>query len=110
MAEFTYTVRRVDDKHFEISKWGDRPEPLEQYDIVIPNIQSDEGIFCNCQGFRRQKYPLHEHKHIRLVRLFLRQQEPSGRVYEIDGKFPDFKFTIVNASLYSEPLEFDPSD
>ncbi len=111
MNDFTYTVERINPKLYKITKWGDNPEPEDQYGVSIPNPKSDEGIFCACLGFRRQKYPHHEHKHIRLIRLFIAQDEPVGRVYSITGAYPNIAIVVVRESLYTaDKLEFDPSD
>ena len=111
-VEFTYTVCAMDRKgHYEVTKWGDDPEPLEQYDVTVPQVSTADKVFCNCMGFRRQNYDKKDHKHIRLVIEFIKHLEPAGRVYRLDGPSHNVSVIVVKESLFTnEPLTFDPSD
>lgn len=115
--DYTYTVLRNEQESkgrqgtiYNISKWGDADFPQDQYDVFIPfNENGASQAHCSCPGFFRQKYiPRAEHKHLLLVRQFIREGEPQGRVYSLSGGTP----TAVNNSLFTaeDPHKFDPSD
>lgn len=89
---YTYTVRQLLDSktkqpykspHYEVAKFGDDAEPEGVYDVILPG-SGRHSLYCNCPGFWRQKAAKEEHKHIRLVKLFVELGEPAGAVFEID--------------------------
>lgn len=101
--EITYTVRKWTSRTWIITKFGDDGSPLAEYNVV-QTIGTDKGFYCDCPGFRRQKYDSQSHKHIKLVKEFIRQGEPTGRVYALD----QYNDPIVMYEF--DPNAFDPSD
>ena len=48
------------------------------------SIKSRE-VYCDCAGFRIQKYPKIEHKHVKIVQDWKDRGEPEGAQYTIKG-------------------------
>lgn len=113
----TYTVRRISQPttkgniHYEITKFPDgASEPSDQYDVIIPG-RSQDSVYCNCMGFRRQTYAKELHKHVLLVELFRKLGEPIGQLFAIDSVGnPRVVGKVLDAGLIKDHLQFDPSD
>lgn len=73
-----YDVRRFLDYDFE--KW---------YSVTLMPGDEDEGvsdiIWCDCTGFKIQKFPHIDHKHIKLVLDYQERGEPMWAKYRIQG-------------------------
>lgn len=110
--DITYTVERISGaaqrgvQKYLVTKFHDDGTPIGEYTVSLPasgNLE-DRGLFCDCQGFRRQKYPKPQHKHVKLVAEHVRQGEPRGRVYTLD------KDNNPVVAFEFDPNAFDPGD
>ena len=86
MDDIVYTVRKLlmVKPHYEVAKFNDGSEPEDVYDVIIDaDKDGDAKYWCSCLGFRRQKYPKHLHKHVRLVEYHRDLGEPVGQQYKL---------------------------
>ncbi len=61
---------------------------MERYQISIKSTVGevlDADLWCNCQGFRIQQFPKHQHKHILLGLDFQSRGEPAWAEYRMTG-------------------------
>lgn len=80
----TYTIFRtgVKTRHtYQLTKMVMGVE-LEEYWVELKN---DGGVFCNCPGFLRQKFPAKEHKHVKIALDYRERGEPEDALYRIHG-------------------------
>ncbi len=86
---YTYRVRDVTDgnvRHdtYRIEKSLYGGVGMEQYLVELPKkVMADdlehlepEDVYCNCMGYRMQKYDKRLHKHVQLVFDFVRRGQP----------------------------------
>lgn len=97
--EFTYEVRRTESPfgEFQIRKLIYGGVVKEIYNVKYGEDVNGEvtKCFCDCQGFLRQKYPKPLHKHILLVKDFLKRDVTVG-LYRLDP---------TNKPIYQEPFK-----
>jgi hypothetical protein len=111
MNDAVYSVRRLTASrgikdHFEVSKFAGDREP-DVYDVTISVMGQ---LWCNCQGFRRQKYAKNLHKHVRMVELWRERGEVVGETFRIeDDGTPVFVKNILDGTV-DDPKAFDPAD
>jgi hypothetical protein len=106
-----YSVRRLKASHgikdhFEVSKFSGDAQP-DVYDVTY---SVTGALWCNCQGFRRQKYAKSLHKHVRLVKLWRERGEVPGETFRLerDGS-PVFLKNVMDGTI-DDPKAFDPAD
>ncbi len=60
---------------------------LDNYHCSVRYIDELEGaaVWCDCPGFRRQKFDKMQHKHIMLVLDYQKRGEPTSATYTIIG-------------------------
>jgi len=78
--DFAYAVRRMGPHVFEVAKFSTRDAPDAVYEVTI---NRNNAAHCSCPGWRWTGGE--GHKHVKLVRLFLTEQEPLMAVYKLDG-------------------------
>jgi hypothetical protein len=67
-------------KHYQINKVR-LGVTLDQYWVVL----KAKEVQCSCPGFRIQKYPAIDHKHVKLAQDYWDRGEPEGLLYKIEG-------------------------
>lgn len=66
-------------------------------DIYHVTIKDDD-IWCDCPGFRRQKFALERHKHIRVVRDYIKRGCPTWAEYNFRGSGKTTKIKFARSS------------
>lgn len=67
-----YVVRRLGVETFELAKFTDNVEPSKVYTVYAP--YDAKVVSCDCPGWKHTAGE--DHKHVRLVRRFIRIGEP----------------------------------
>jgi len=60
---------------------------VDAYHVTV-KLEGDDTtvqLWCDCQGFRRQKFPQLEHKHIRIALHYQSIGEPTKAIYRLKG-------------------------
>lgn len=61
--------------------------PVELYAVTIKSEgRADLQLWCDCPGFRVQKYPKIDHKHIKIAMDYQSRGQPEWAEYRILGK------------------------
>lgn len=85
-----YTVWQTSSRgqidRYEIRKFLDREEPEDVYCVEFNNTRGT--IWCDCFGFARMSSDKNQHKHIKLVREWIKRGRKSGEIYRIEGDVP----------------------
>lgn len=92
--------------HFRIRKY---PPGMEEhtdiYDVTIKgNNRGDYDLWCDCMGFRIQKFPKIQHKHIQLAMHFMELDDVEWALYRIKGRN---RIVLVQTSLDVEGIDED---
>jgi len=58
---------------------------VEVYHVQLDLDRNPTIMWCDCMGFRGQKFPHIEHKHVRLVADYQRRCEPTWAEYMLEG-------------------------
>ncbi len=88
-TEYRYRVCRTGTQgiHFQILKLDyQTKEQHGQYDLVVNwriNDGDNDGLWCDCPGFRVQKYAKFEHKHVRMVRDYIMRDLDGAAMYKL---------------------------
>ena len=71
---------------------------VDRYHVSIQQELSGEitSVWCDCPGFRMQKYAHLEHKHIKLVLDFQQRGEPTWAEYGMAGTGQKAVITFLN--------------
>lgn len=62
-------------------------EVVDMYHVTIKHPDDDAAmeVFCDCMGFRRQKFAPRQHKHVRAVLDFLSRDDIEWAEYNFSG-------------------------
>lgn len=75
---------------------------VESYQITIDpsrNTENGDGaLWCNCPGFRIQKFPQAQHKHIKIGFDYRKRGEPEWALYRMNGTGSKAKIHFVEDS------------
>lgn len=80
----TYTIWRTGSsrkKHYQLNKLVCGVE-VEKYWV---QLDGRGRFWCDCPGFRRQKFPAIDHKHVKIAVDFSERGEPLKALYKIHG-------------------------
>lgn len=69
-------------------------------DSIMPKV-----IWCDCPGFKGQKFAHIDHKHIKLVRHYQALGEPGWATYRIHGTGAHTEIEFIAQSSPSTPTE-----
>lgn len=93
--EFTYTIWRTgtaQKRTYQINKCF-MGQPMDNFWV---ELKGSREVFCNCQGFARQRFPKIEHKHVKIAMDFAERGEPENAEYRIHGTGAKTEIEVVN--------------
>ncbi len=79
-----YTIFRTGNsklRHYQINK-EIMGVDVDKYWV---QLKGSKECWCDCPGFKRQKFPKMEHKHVKIAMDFSLRGEPTGAHYTITG-------------------------
>ena len=80
-------------RKFEVKKFTDQAIPEDIYEVHLDATNGQ--IYCACYGFMRMKGNKSQHKHIRLVKEWLRRGSVVGEIFHLVGDDPVFVRNIL---------------
>lgn len=97
LAMITYSIWRTGSarqRHYQINKLTIGVDTGDKYWV---QLNGRDKFWCDCPGFRRQKFPAIDHKHVKIAMDFHDRGEPAKALYKIHGTGVHAKIEYLGA-------------